>query len=529
MDGRYRVLGPLEVLGKGNRPVVLSRREAVVLGVLLLDANRVVSRDRLIEAVWGDRPPETAVNALQVHISKLRKVLGDTAGPEGPLRTQAPGYLLSTSPGQLDAERFESLVVSSAADETPDRVAARLTEALRLWRGSVLEGLEIGPFIRPEISRLEELRLTALERRIEADLVLGRHRECVGELEALVHVNPLREELRRLLMLGLYRSGRQADALAVYRQARQHLADELGLDPGPALRAMELAILNQDPGLDAASTDTVGATPLASVVAAAVATPLPPHLTIRPSVGVVGRSDELGIIADAFQRAATNGGRQVLLVAGEAGLGKSTLVAEGARAAAGNGACVLFGHCEEDLVRPYQLFSEALGHFAEHASPDQLMAHLAGGSAELVRLVPSLTTRIAELEPSRATDADSERYLLFSAVVQVLASLSKTYPVVLVLDDLQWADRASLLLLRHLAGSDLSMNLLIVGTYRDTELTRADALVETLGALHRQADVTRLELRCLGDAEVVALMEAAAGHDLDESAVRAGARRVPGD
>ena len=519
---RYRILGPLEILDEGDRPVSLSRREAAVVGVLLLDANRVVSRDRLIEVVWGDRPPDTAVNALQVHISKLRKLLGGMAGSEGPLRTQAPGYRFSTSPGQLDAERFEHLVASSEADEGPDGVAARLTEALRLWRGPVLDGLEIGPLIRPEISRLEELRFAALERRIEADLALGRHRECIGELEALVQANPLREEIRRLLMLGLYRSGRQADALAVYRQTREILAGELGLDPGPALQATELAILNQDPGLDLVPSDTVSlSTPQAAVALAspAVSIPLPAYLEIRPTVGLIGRSHELGVIADAYQRAAKGSGREVLLVAGEAGLGKSALVAEAARAAFEDGACVLFGHCEEDLATPYQLFSEALGHFAAHASYEQLMAHLAGGSAELVRLIPSLTVRIPDLEPSRAMDADSERFLLFSAVVQVLASLSSTSPVVLVLDDLQWADRASLLLLRHLAGSDLPLNLLIVGTYRDSELTRRDALVETLGALHRRADVTRVELKGLDDVHVVALMEAAAGHDLDKPAV----------
>src|SRR5579872_7187874 len=180
---RYRILGPLEVLDESDEPVALGRRESAVLGVLLLDANRAVSRDRLIEAVWGDRPPDTAVNALQVHISKLRKLLGGATGLDGPLRTQAPGYLLSTSSGELDVERFKDLVDSSGAEDSAERVAAGLTEALDLWRGPVLDGLDIGPLIQPEISRLEEMRLAALERRIDADLMLGRHRECVGELE----------------------------------------------------------------------------------------------------------------------------------------------------------------------------------------------------------------------------------------------------------------------------------------------------------------------------------------------------------
>jgi tetratricopeptide (TPR) repeat protein len=222
---------------------------------------------------------------------------------------------------------------------------------------------------------------------------------------------------------------------------------------------------------------------------------------------------------DAFKRVAAGEGREVLLISGEPGLGKTTLVAETARAAFAAGACVLFGHCEEDLATPYQLFGEALGHYVTHAPEDQLVAHVAAHGSELVRLVPALASRIPDLPSSRATDSDTERFLLFAAVVGLLAAVSEQQPVVLVLDDLQWADKASLLLLRHLTASDVSMQTLVLGTFRDSELSQAHALRETLGVLRRSERVSRIELAGLDDNGVVALLEAAAGHALEGGAV----------
>jgi len=245
--------------------------------------------------------------------------------------------------------------------------------------------------------------------------------------------------------------------------------------------------------------------------------PLPVRLTRRPTVGVVGREAELGTMGDAAKRVAGGEGREILLISGEAGLGKTTLVAEAARVASDNGACVLFGHCEEDLATPYQLFAEALTHYVTHAPEDQLLAHVGAHGSELCRLVPALVTRIRDLPPSRATDADSERYLLFGAVVGLLASASEHQPLVLVLDDLQWADTTSLELLRHLAAAEQPMAVLVLGTYRDTELSHAHALLDTLAALRRQRGVSRIELTGLDDSAVVSFMKAAAGHDLDDA------------
>ena len=247
---------------------------------------------------------------------------------------------------------------------------------------------------------------------------------------------------------------------------------------------------------------------------------LPARLAVRPSLGMVGRSAEAAQMSDAFKRVAADRGREVVLLAGEAGMGKTTLVAEAARTAFEAGAHVLFGHCEEELATPYQLFAEALGRFVAELPEERLLADVAPLGPELTRLVPAVAGRIPDLPPTRASDPDSERYLLFAAVVGLLSAVSRDRPVVLVLDDLQWADSGSLLLLRHLAASDAPMRLLVLGTYRDSELARADALVDTLAALRRQEGVSRVELDGLDDRGVVILMETAAGHELDDDGVR---------
>jgi class 3 adenylate cyclase/tetratricopeptide (TPR) repeat protein len=256
-----------------------------------------------------------------------------------------------------------------------------------------------------------------------------------------------------------------------------------------------------------------------SVGAGDAAIPSPGRLGNGPAVGVVGRERELRELADAAKRAGGGDGLEVLLVAGEAGVGKTTLVAEAARAAFDGGAVVLFGHCEEDLAAPYQLFSEALGHFVIHADEEQLRAHVDAHGSELSLLVPELAGRLPDLPASRATDADTGRFLLFASVVGLLAMVSEQQLVVLVLDDLQWADQGSLQMLRHVASADPDLRLLVLGTYRDSELPRAHALRETLGVLRRTGGFTRLDLSGLDESGVIALLEAAADRDLDEVGV----------
>jgi class 3 adenylate cyclase/tetratricopeptide (TPR) repeat protein len=245
--------------------------------------------------------------------------------------------------------------------------------------------------------------------------------------------------------------------------------------------------------------------------------PLPARLAVRPTVGLFGREAEMQTMADAAKRVAGGEGREILLISGEAGTGKTTLMAEAARGEFDSGAVVLLGHCEEDLATPYQLFAEALGHYVTRAPEDQLLAHLAEYGSELSRLTPALARRIPDLPTSKATDTDTERFLLFAAVVGLLAQMSEDQSVILVLDDLQWADKGSLLLLRHLAATDQAMRVLVLGSYRDGELSRSHPLFDAMAALRREDRVSRIGLAGLDDTAVVALLEAAAGQALDET------------
>ncbi|MGH8935780.1 MAG: BTAD domain-containing putative transcriptional regulator [Acidimicrobiia bacterium] len=255
MTLEFRMLGPLEVARDGRSLDLGPTQQRAVLCVLLIQANRVVSTDRLLDDLWGEQPPKTAPHALQVHISKLRKLLEPDRPPGAPgevLVTRSPGYVLLVPPESRDAPRFEALAAEGRSALRLGRfeqAAEVLAEGLALWRGPALADFAYRPFAEGEAARLEELRLAAVEDRIEADLALGRHAGLVGELESWVREHPLRERLWAQLMLALYRSGRQADALRAYQTVQATLREELGLDPGPELRNLEEAILGQAPEL----------------------------------------------------------------------------------------------------------------------------------------------------------------------------------------------------------------------------------------------------------------------------------------
>jgi ABC-type transport system substrate-binding protein/DNA-binding SARP family transcriptional activator len=248
----YRILGPLEVSANGRVIEVGGPKLRALLVILLLRANESVPRDVLVHELWGERPPVGAQHSLDVYVSRLRKSLDGAAA--GPVVVTRPGaYSLRLAEGQLDALRFEDLVGqgrAALAANAPDQAAEKLRAALELWRGQALADLANGHGPRVEAVRLEELRLSATEDRIDLDLALGRHADVVVELEALAAEHPLRERLHGQLMIALYRSGRQAEALEAYQAARRTLVDELGLEPGPALRQLESAILRQDASLD---------------------------------------------------------------------------------------------------------------------------------------------------------------------------------------------------------------------------------------------------------------------------------------
>ena len=240
----FRILGSLEVVDRGRLLALGGPKQRALLAALLLTPNRAVSVDRLSDVLWPTRPPAAAANALQFHVSQLRKLLGDGEV----IVTQEPGYLIRVEPDQVDLLRFERLVAEAVGTEA-GQASRLLREALELWRGKPLVDLADHASTQGEIQRLEAARLAALELRIEADLLLGRHSQLVPELEALAHEHPLHERLAGASMQALYRAGRQAEALEVYRETRQTFVAELGIEPSPALRELEQAILRQDPDL----------------------------------------------------------------------------------------------------------------------------------------------------------------------------------------------------------------------------------------------------------------------------------------
>jgi predicted ATPase/DNA-binding SARP family transcriptional activator len=240
---KFRLLGPLEVSCGGREIGIGGSRQRALLALLLLQRNELVSRERLIDGLWGDEPPGTATNAVQVAVHSLRRLLG----PER-IVTRGTGYELRVAEGELDLDRFEQLVADALSQSPPRRVET-LREALALWRGPALADIGQPAFAGPEGARLEERRTAVIEQRIDSELQCGLHAELVGELEARVVEHPYRERLRLLLMLALYRSGRQAESLDAYQAARRALLDDLGIEPGPALQELERAILRQDPSL----------------------------------------------------------------------------------------------------------------------------------------------------------------------------------------------------------------------------------------------------------------------------------------
>jgi WD40 repeat protein/DNA-binding SARP family transcriptional activator len=307
-----RLLGPVEASVDG-RPVPLGAgKPRAVLALLALHAGSTISSDRLIDGLWGERPPATATKLVHVYVSQLRKALA-AGGNGAQIVTRGHGYQLRLGPDDVDVRRFERLVARGMP-----------REALALWRGPALDDVAGEPFAAAEIRRLEELRLAAVELAIQRDLEAGRHREVVGELEALVLDEPLREELHAQRMLALYRSGRQADALAAYRQARAALVEAIGVEPGPELRRLHEAILRQDPSLEAPASE-----------------PVRPAPELDTGTPLVGREADLDRLREHWRKARDGAGRLVL-VTGAEGMGKTRLAAEVAAAVRRDGGAVLF-------------------------------------------------------------------------------------------------------------------------------------------------------------------------------------------
>jgi len=480
----FRVLGPLEAYETGTRIPVGGAKQRALLAILLLNANRVVPRDRLIDALWEEEPPETARKAVQVYVSQLRKLLGSDL-----LLTRPPGYLLRVDPGMLDLDRFET-ALRDAREADPGTAANKLREALALFRGRPLADFANDRFAQAEIARLEELRLEAVEERIEADLRLGRHGELVPELEALVDEHPLRERLRRQRMLALYRCGRQVEALEAYKAARRELVEELGIEPGRELRELHQAILRQDSALE-------------------LVTPSATEATREIRGAFVGREPELAELMAGLDDAVAGHGR-LFLLQGEPGIGKSRLADELMSRANARGARVLAGRCWEAGGAPaYWPWTQSLRAYVRSADPAALRRQL-GGVSEVAQIIPELRELFSGLPAPERAESEAARFRLFDSTASFLKEVSAERVLALVLDDLHAADEPSLLLLRYVASVLGDSRILIVGTFRDLDPTVSDPLESTLVELAREPVTRRVHLSGLSRDEVGRLAEATA-------------------
>ncbi|MBA9005673.1 BTAD domain-containing putative transcriptional regulator [Thermomonospora cellulosilytica] len=492
-----RVLGAFATEVNGESVHLGGPRQRGVLALLVAARGQVVPVDRMIEDLWRGEPPARALMSLQAYVSNLRRLLEPGRPPRTPARllvSASPGYALRLPPESVDAWRFEDLLDQARTVTDPRAARARLAEALGLWRGPAFAEVADEPWAAAETARLNELRLVATELHVAAGLRIGDPAAVVPEAERLTRDEPFREEGWRLHALALWSSGRQADALATLRRARGVFAEELGLDPGPGLTALEEAILTQ-------RTDVLRET---------VPPPPPPAPPPRPAPVIeapfVGRRAELSALVTAAAEAAADGAR-IALVTGEAGLGKSTLLEHLGRRLERDGWLVAVGHCPEvDSAPPAWAWTEALRAITAVTSPGEFADDLA----------PLLT----DTEPVNA-DATAGRFRLRRAVWKWLAAVAAQRPVAVVLDDLHWADAATLELLG--GGLGVRAPILVVAAYRADE---SGHLTETLASLAR-ATPLRLALPRLNAEAVAQLVRAEC--EADEETIAGIAERTGGN
>jgi DNA-binding SARP family transcriptional activator len=493
----FRLLGPVELVDDGGRAVDLpAGKPRALLALLLLDSGRVVSVDRIVDALWDGQAPATAAAAVQVYASRLRKLM-----PDGVLVRRGPGYVLGVEDGQVDLDRFERLRREGAAAAAEGRwrqAATLLDEALALWRGKPLADVRFDSFARDEVARLDELRLVALEQRLEAELALGRAAQAAPELEALVREHPLRERLRELLMLALYRAGRQADALAAYQDARATLDEELGLEPTHALQKLERAILVQDPALELRRSRLLAGAPDGPA-------PVPGPLVPASPFPFVGRVDELASLRALLARAEEGEGAFVLL-GGEAGAGKTRFVRELAHEAAAAGVLVCYGVSDPAVSTPYQPLLEWVEFLLRVCDPGALRECIAGDA--LTSLLPQLSQLTDAPAPE---EAETDRFALQHAAIELLRRSSTLQPLLLVADDVHWADGETLHLLRRLARAAPDARLVVVAAYRDRGEPAVAELSETLADLSRLDGVSRIRLGNLSSTEVEGFIRGTSG------------------
>ncbi|MDX1658896.1 MAG: BTAD domain-containing putative transcriptional regulator [Nitriliruptorales bacterium] len=515
------MLGPLELAADGDRLSLGGPKQRAVLTVLAARAGEVVPTDTLADVVWGGDEPANPQQSLQVYVSNLRGVL-DEAGIEAAIERHGEGYVLRIEPDLVDVHRFEHRVDEGTGlvSGDPERAASLLRDTLRLWRGRPFGDLADHGALRGEVTRLEEARLRAIEARIEADLARGGGGELVGELRRLADEHPLRERLWAHLMVALYRSGRQGEALEAYEQARRTLAEELGADPSPRLREVHAAVLRQDPSLEVQrrSGDGGSTRPSAGIG--------PPTAAGRvSSEELIGRSEELAGLR-GLARAAAGGQPHVVLLGGDAGVGKTRLL-QAVVAEVGDEIDVLVGRCLElgEGAIPFAPIAQVVRRLVRDLPPQRSSEVLGSAKQSLARIVPEL----GELDPDRTVDLEQERSLLFAGVHRAVVRFSRDRPVLLVFEDVHWADRSTLDLLGYLARNLHDERLLLAATFRTDELHRRHPLRDVLGELSRIPGVVRIDLAPLSEEEVGAQLRSILGADPEPDLLRQVVQRSGGN
>lgn len=508
-DTRIQLCGRLkaEVEGRHVTPALRGRQGRVLLAYLVLNRGRPVSRDELVAALWPQRPPANPSAALRTQLSRLRGALGsDSVAGRDAVELRLPDATW------VDVEAAEQAIQAAeaalAVSEWKD-AWAHGNVALNITSRPFLAGFE-APWVEEVRRELAELQTRARESIARAGIGLGGSELAGAERSAreLVRTAPFRESGYVLLMRSLVASGNTAEALRAYERLRRVLQEELGTAPGAEIQALHRRLLTGREADEPAESDPPRPSPAAREQASAASElPLPTWLVPPRRSPFVGRTGELGRLDDLWDEAAA-GRRQLVLVGGDPGMGKTRLATEFARRVHdGVGAGVLYGRADEHGSLSYQPFVEALRHWAINTPAEELLSSLGRYAGVLSQLVPEITIRLPE-QPF-VQDDEPARELLFDAVTSTLAEIAAARPTLLVIDDLHWADQATLLMFRHLARSPHRSPLMVLATHRDTE--PSDALTEAMADLGRERLFERLRLEGLGPDETAALVASIQG------------------
>lgn len=509
------VLGPVEARAPSGPIPISGSKLQVLVAMLALAAPHPVSDDRLIEEIWGDDPPGNPANSLQAQVSQLRRLLGREV-----VARQGTGYALVVPPEAVDAQRFEQLAAAArdASDAGDHRGAAQtLRGALALVRGPVLGDLLDHERLRAAAAALEERVLAVQEALGDAELASGRHAEIVGPLAELARAHPLRERFAAQLVLALYRCGRQVDALQAYAQVREALVEEFGVEPGAELRRLEGQVLAHDPAL--AAPESAPTAPTAPVAPAPAVGEVGPDDAFHHTPGrlpLVGREPELEVLRGDLADVLRGRGR-VGVIVGEPGIGKTRLTQEVADEALRAGAAVGWGRSHDgqgDVA--FRVWSQVVATLVERVPAPLVADALGRGAADIARIVPEVRDLGLDLATDDAGDPEMAQARLADALVAFLRSLSQARPLMVVLDDIQWADPASLRVLAVVGREIADARILMLATYRSVGAPAHTQLADALAVVVRQPIARRFDLVGLDRDGLGALVEASGGTPTDE-------------